>query len=91
MLLAIYKIRQSIKCLGKFKNKEKNVFLYSLVCLIRFRQFILWIYNVFIDQAFFRMPKAKFKIKYNTVIPCTGMQCIKTQVLGNRCTIKHAF
>ena len=26
-----------------------------------------------------------------TVIPCTGMQCIKTQVLGNRCTIKPAF
>ena len=26
-----------------------------------------------------------------TVIPCTGMQCIKTQVLGNSCTIKDAF
>ena len=25
------------------------------------------------------------------VIPCTGMQSIKTQVLGNRCSIKHAF
>ena len=29
--------------------------------------------------------------KWFTVIPCTGMLCIKTQILGNRCTIKHAF
>ena len=29
-----------------------------------------------------------FKI---TVILCTEMQCIKTQVFGNRCTIKQAF
>ena len=27
----------------------------------------------------------------NTVIPYTGMQCIKIQVLGNRCSINHAF
>ena len=26
-----------------------------------------------------------------TIVPCTGMQCIKTQVLGNRCSIKYAF
>ena len=28
---------------------------------------------------------------YTTVIPYTGMHCIKTLVLGNRCSIKHAF
>ena len=27
---------------------------------------------------------------YN-IIPCAGMQCVKTQVLWNRCTIKHSF
>ena len=28
---------------------------------------------------------------YNAVIACTGMQCTKTQVLGNRCSIKNTF
>ena len=35
--------------------------------------------------------KSVFIIWKYTVIPCTGMQCIKTQVLGKRCIIKHAF
>ena len=26
-----------------------------------------------------------------TVFPCTGMHCLKTRVLGNRRTIKHAL
>ena len=32
----------------------------------------------------------KYFYKYN-VIPSTRMQCIKTQVLVNRCSIKHSF
>ena len=30
-------------------------------------------------------------VVYITVIPCTGMQCIKTQIIGNRCSTKHTF
>ena len=41
-------------------------------------------------DTFLKRTGKSILFKY-TVIPCTGMQCIKTQVLGNRCTIKRAF
>ena len=48
-------------------------------------------------NAFYYIQYKKYnkKIIFNGYItgymPCTGMQCIKTLVLGRRCAIKHVF
>ena len=33
----------------------------------------------------------KINSNQTTVIPCTEMHALKSKLLGNRCTIKHAF
>ena len=54
---------------------------------------LLVIFRVYLSADSYRVlnPVLKKCLRFSTEIPCAGMQCIKTKVLGNRCAIKHAF
>ena len=67
--------------LDKMKEFVKNSFNFKE----KLKNILLRIKNSSQNKIF------KKKKTLNTVIPCTGMHALKPKLLGNRCTIKHAF